>query len=42
MNFRKAILAGVYILGELSQIKKNFIAEDFISSVSKILLKIKK
>ena len=42
MNFRKAILAGVYILGELSQIKKNFIAEDFISSVSKILLKLKK
>ena len=42
MNFRKAILAGVYILGELSQIKKNLIAEDFISSVSKILLKLKK
>ena len=42
MNYRKAILAGVYILGELSQIKKNLIAEDFIGSITKILLKLKK
>mgnify|MGYP001490239476 CR=1 FL=1 len=42
MNYRKAILAGVYILGELSQIKKNLTAEDFIGSVTKILLKLKK
>ena len=37
MNFKKAILAAVQIQGELSQIKSNIIAEDFISSIPKIL-----
>ena len=41
MNFRKAILAAVHIQGELSQIKKNITAEDFIGSITKTLLKLK-
>ena len=41
MNFRKAILAAVHIQGELSQIKKNVTAEDFIGSITKTLLKLK-
>ena len=41
MNFKKAILAAVQIQGELSQIKSNIIAEDFISSIPKILSRLK-
>ena len=37
MNFKKAILAAVYIQGELSNIEKNITAEDFIGSISNIL-----
>ena len=42
MNFKKAILAAVYIQGELSNIEKNITAEDFIGSISNILSILKK
>ena len=41
MNFKKAILAAVQIQGELSQIKSNIIAEDFIRLNSNILSRLK-
>ena len=41
MNFRKAILAAVYIQGELSQIASNLTAEDFLRSIPKIFLRLK-
>ena len=41
MNFKKAVLAAVFIQGELSQIKKNLTVEDFIGSISNILSRLK-
>ena len=41
MNFKKAILAAVFIQGELSQIKNNMTAEDFLRSIPKIFLRLK-
>ena len=41
MNFKKAILAAVFIQGELSQIENNLTAEDFLRSIPKIFLRLK-
>ena len=41
MKFKKAVLAAVFIHGELSQIKKNLTAEDFISSIPEIFSRLK-
>ena len=41
MNFKKAVLAAVFIQGELSQIKNNLTVEDFIGSISNILSRLK-
>ena len=41
MNFKKAILTAIHFQGELSQIKNNLIAEDFIDSIAKIFSRLK-
>ena len=41
MNFKKAILAAVFIQGQLSQIENNLTAEDFLRSIPKIFLRLK-
>ena len=41
MNFKKAILAAVFIQGELSQIENNLTAEDFLGSIPNIFLRLK-